>query len=176
MRRPSFRGWLSRELKYLSGENTLNLHRLAYLAQASNARLWERLALYAIAVNQTARLKGYLYQEELIDDLNSLAFILNGVDLGNLNWIDSVQLPPRYEKALLSYKAAYQRIDTRNESKKLCWKKSVQLQKEKGVSNSQIYYYLNLDAGNTNAYLKNGDIDKVSLENATKIMKYLYSL
>jgi len=89
---------------------------------------------------------------------------------------ESRQLPPRYEKALLSYKAAFQRIDSRNESKKLRWEKSIQLQKKKGISNAQIYLALNLDAGNVNAYMKHANIDKVSLKNATDIMEYLYAV
>jgi len=176
MRRPSFEGWVTRELSYLSGEGTINLRRLAYLAQASNPRLRERLVLYAIATGKEERLRSFLYREDIIEELTTLSQELRGKDFNNPAILSELQLPSRYMKALLSFKAAFQKIDTRNESKKLRWEKSVQLQREKGVPNTQICQYLNLDAGNVNTYLKHGAVEKLSLENATKIMKYLYSL
>jgi len=72
MRRPNFKGWVSRELVYLSGENTLNLRRLAALAQDTIPRLRERLILYAIATGQVGRLKSYLYREDFVHELDAL--------------------------------------------------------------------------------------------------------
>lgn len=152
------------------------MRRLAYLAQTSKPRLQERLVLYAIAAGKVERLRSFLYREDFLEELAALSQMLREKNLDDPAILDEVQLPDRYEKALLSFKAAYQRIDTRNESKKLRWEKSVQLQKEKGVPNSQISHYLNLDAGNVNTYLKHGAIEKLSLDNATRIMKYLHSL
>lgn len=176
MRRPKFRGWVTRELAYLSGENTLDLRRLAYLAQTTEPRLRERLILYAIAAAQVERLGNYLYREDMISELEELAGILRGHDFDDPEGFDEIDLPPRYQKALMSYRSAYTRIDSRNDSKRLRWEKSIQLQKEKGVSNARIAHDLNLDPGNVNSYLKHGATERFSLENATKIMKYLYSL
>jgi len=176
MRRPKFRGWVTRELAYLSGERTLNLRRLAYLAQTSEPRLRERLVLYAIATAQVERLSSYLYREDMINELEELAGMLRGRNLDDPTGFEETNLPPRYQKALMSYKTAYTRIDTRNDSKRLRWEKSTQLQKEKGVSNARIAQDLNLDPGNVNSYLKHGATERFSLENATRIMKYLYSL
>ena len=176
MRRPDFKGWVARELSYLSGESTLNLRRLAFLAQTSAPRLRERLVLYAIATGKTERLQSFLFREDLIEELDTLAQELRGKNLDDPGVFNEVQLPNRYKKALLSYKAAYQKIDTSNESKRLRWEKSIQLQKEKGVPNAQICRHLNLDAGNVSAYMKHGATEKLSLENATRIMKYLYML
>jgi len=173
MRRPNFKGWVSRELTYLSGENTLNLRRLAYLAQGSIPRLWERLALYAIATGKTQRLKDYLYRAEKIEELNTLVRKFEGMDFNDPEIAHRVQMPDRFKKALLSFKAAYEKVDTRNESKKLRWEKSVELQKKKGISTALICKALGLDAGNISAYLKHADIDRISLEKATDIMKYL---
>jgi len=161
---------------YLSEENTLNLRRLASLAQDTKPRLRERLVLYAIATGQVTRLRSYLYLEDYINELDDLALEFSSIDLNNPNSPRNDQLPPRYVKALQSYRAAFQQIDSRNESKKLRWEKSVQLQKKKGVSNAQIYQALNLDAGNVNAYMKHANIDKVSLKNATDIMEYLHAV
>jgi len=176
MRRPSFKGWVSRELVYLSGENTINLRRLAFLAQNSEPRLWERLVLYAITTDQASRLRGYLYRGEMIAELDVIIEQVKGLDFNYPDNIENLQLPPRYQKAMHSYAAAYHRIDIRNASKKLRWQKSVDLQKKKGISNAEISRSLGLDAGNINAYLKYADINRISLETATEIMKYLYSV
>lgn len=175
MRRPNFKGWVTRELAYLSGENTLNLRRLAFLAQDKEPRLWERLALYTLATGQTERLKSFLYRDELVEELDTLAGEAGGFDYNNPDGIESLEMPLRYKKALLSYKAAYQKIDSRNESKKLRLKKIVELQKKKGISTAQVCRALGLDAGNVSAYLKKAEIDRISLENATAILKYLHS-
>jgi len=176
MRRPDFRGWVTRELSYLSGEDTLSLRRLAYLAQTTKPRLQERLVLYAIATDQIERLQSFLYREDLIQELDTLSQKLKGKNLDDPTALSKTRLTDRYRKALLAYKAAHDAIDTRNNSKKLRWEKSTQLQNEKGVSNAQICRNLDLDAGNVSAYMKHGAIDKMSLENTTRIMKYLYSL
>jgi len=175
MRRPSFKGWVSRELKHLSGENTLNLRRLAYLAQGPTPRLRERLILYAIATGQTDKLKNLLYDELMMSELTALEQALRAIDIDNPNEMQQASLPIRYEKAINSFAAAYHAIDTKNESKRLRWERTVRLQKEKGVSNAEIYHALGVNAGNVNAYLKNGDIDRVTLDTATSIMKYLFA-
>ena len=175
MRRPNFKGWITRELLYLSGENTLNLRRLAFLAQNDAPRLWERLVLYAVSSGRAARLTGFLYREEMIAELDMINRQIGAINLDNPDIFEKLQLPLRYDKVLRSYKAAYQKIETRNASKKLRWEKTIELQKKKGISNAQICQALGLDTGNTNAYLKYAEIDRVSLEKATEIMKYLFS-
>ena len=176
MRRPNFKGWVTKELLYLSAENTLNLRRLSFLAQSTVPRLWERLVLYAIATNQVTRLTSFLHREDMIAELATIHKLAEGFDFNDPESNGRLQLPPRYKKALLSYKAAYQNIDTRNASKKLRWEKSVELQKKKGISTTQICEALGLDIGNVTAYLKRSDINRVSLEKATDIMKYLYTV
>jgi len=175
MRRPNFKGWVSRELLNLSEENTLNLRRLAFLAQNKTPRLRERLVLYAIETGQAERLRCFLYKKEMIDELKTLDKVLKGKNLNDPDIFQSIQISDRYKKAFLSYKAAYEKNDARNESKKLRWEKSVELQKRKGISTAQICSALGLDTGNISAYLKRADIDRISLEKATDIMKYLYA-
>ena len=101
---------------------------------------------------------------------------LGGIDLNDFLAAEQLELPNRYAKVFRSFQAAYQRVDTKNESKKLRWIKTIELKKQKGVTVTQISKALNIDVGNINAYLKHGEIDRLSLEKATKIMKYLYSL
>jgi hypothetical protein len=176
MRRFTLKGWLARELKYLSGEETLNLRRLAYLAQGPCPRLWERLVLYTVVKGQAKQLRAYLYDERLIEKFEAVNFTLSGANLNDPESWDTDALPERYKKALSSFRSAYHSIDTRNKSKRLRWQKTIQLQRQKGVSNAEIYQALGFDAGNINAYLKHGDIDRVTLDAATDIMKYVMTL
>jgi hypothetical protein len=176
MRRPNFIGWVSRELKYLSGEDTLNLRRLAWLAQGKTPRLRERVVLYAIATKRGEKLRVYIYDEALLNELNAVEEKLRNFDFNSPGTADIKGIPDRYLKAIQSYQAAYNKIDVRNSSKRMRWEKTVRLQKMKGISNADIYRRLGLDAGNTNAYLKNGDIDRVSLSTATEIMNHLIAL
>jgi hypothetical protein len=176
MRRPNFVGWVSRELKYLSGEDTLNLRRLAWLAQGKTPRLRERVVLYAIATKRIEKLRSYIYDETWMDELDIVEKNLQPGDFNDLDDTEMNRLPDRYRKAIKSYQVAYNKINVRNSSKHMRWGKTVKLQKMKGVSNADIYRGLDLDAGNINAYLKNGDIDRVSLSTATEIMNHLMAL
>ena len=83
-------------------------------------------------------------------------------------------LPREYGKFLTSYRVSYNRPETVKDSKCMRWERSCALQLEKGVTTADIYRALGLNAGNVNAYLKHGDTDKVSLQNAADIMNYLY--
>lgn len=108
------------------------------------------------------------------DVLNQLESVesIEGFVLGQNK---STQLPREYRKFITSYKAAYFKPETDAASKQMRWKRSKELQLIKGVTNAEIYLTLGLNPGNTNSYMKHGEVDKVSLENATAIMKYLFS-
>jgi hypothetical protein len=132
--------------------------------------------LYAVVKGQEEQLRGYLYDERLVKEFETVLFILCGANFNNPESLDTGGLPERYKKVLSSFRSAYHSIDTRNKSKRLRWQKTVQLQRQKGVSNAEIYQALGIDAGNVNAYLKHGDIDRVTLNTASDIMKYVMAL
>ena len=52
-------------------------------------------------------------------------------------------------------------------------KKIVEMKKEKGITNYRIYKALNLNPGNVNSFLKNGDTGKVGLNTARRMLKYV---
>ena len=45
--------------------------------------------------------------------------------------------------------------------------------KLKSITNYRIYTTLNLNPGNANAFLKNGDISKVSLDTTRRILQFV---
>ena len=57
--------------------------------------------------------------------------------------------------------------------KALMQKKIVEVQREKGITNYRIYKALNLNPGNVNAFLKNGDTGKIGLNTARRMLKYV---
>lgn len=65
------------------------------------------------------------------------------------------------------------RLQNDNHSKELMRNKVVKLQNAKGVSNYRLYADLGLNPGNFNAWLKHGNLNKVSLETARRTLKYL---
>ncbi|MEG0759484.1 MAG: hypothetical protein RR505_13825, partial [Raoultibacter sp.] len=174
-----FEGWITKELRYLSGGSSLNLRKLTALSQDSLPRLVEPLLLYAIQTGKVDALLSFVWREEIRASYsNALAILGDCSDLGTLALSDSnsVVLPREYGKYLTSYRTAYNKPETDAESKRMRWERSRDLQLKKGVSNAAIYNALGLNPGNVNAYMKHGALDKVSLQNSTAIMKYLYAL
>ena len=176
MRRPVFNRWIKRQVLEIAGTDSFSLRKLAATAQKENPRLIEPLLLYSITAGQVGRLISFMYKDGVLESYKSVLPILQGIDLeeaalsGQLD--DS--LPREYGKFLKSYRASYNRPETTKDSKRMRWERSRILQLEKGISTADIYRALGLNAGNVNAYLKHGDTDKVSLQNATDIMNYLH--
>ena len=177
MRRPVFERWIRRELLSLANTDSFSLRKLAASAQNDNPRLAEPLLLYAYATNQIKRLLELIYKEEVLTSYKEILALLKEKNLKvlALDKRSSEKLPKEYRKFMTSYRSAYQKPESNNKSKQLRWERSRLLQLEKGVNTAEIYHALALNAGNVNAYLKHGALDKLSLENATAVMKYLYS-
>ena len=57
--------------------------------------------------------------------------------------------------------------------KALMQKQIVERQTEKGITNYRIYKNLNLNPGNVNAFLRNGDVSKVGLDTARNILSFV---
>ena len=176
MSRLTFIGWLKLDLMRMSGSKTVSIHKLAALAQEDNSRLAEPLLLYAMETNAVPRLIVYIRDKQLIDEYQLVQEICGERSILDLDENEREQLPWSYQKLLANWNSAELKSINIEKSKQMRLERSLQLKAEKGVSNAQIYQALNLNRGNTNAYFKHGDTSKLSLENATGIMKYLYSL
>jgi len=175
MRRPVFVRWIKKQVLEIAGTDSFCLRKLTAVAQNEKPRLAEPLLLYAVAVGHTDRLMSFIYQEDIRKSYEKILSILIGVDLNEAALSSRLNdaLPREYGKFLASYRASYNRPETTKDSKRMRWERSRVLQLEKGISTADIYRALGLNAGNVNAYLKHGDTDKVSLQNATDIMNYL---
>ena len=170
MRKLSFRGFLARYLQELSGQSSLRLSQLARLAEGENPRLREPLLLYAAVAGAAHALLAALQDDKLRAEYERLLMLDN---LEELLLVDDSRLPKRYCKVYRSYLSVRDRQDADDHTKQLMWQKAKKLQSEKQVSNYRVYTDLQLNPGNANAFLKNGDPSKVSLNTAREVLRYL---
>lgn len=173
MRELTFKGFLSRYLRSLSDCDTNDIKRLAAEVPA-NYRIIEPLVLYAAATKKL----GYL--EKVAND----SYLLKAVqeipkDLGWDRILQALEieeenvLRSEYLKCYKSYVSVRDRYKTTNRSKNLLLMRTRELQQQKSITAYRLYTDLGLNHGNVNSYLKNGEVSKVSLEVAEKLLAYL---
>lgn len=177
MRRPTLERWLRGELVRLSELERFSLRKLAAMAQGSHARLVEPLFLYCHTTRRLASLYELIYQSDFAEEYQHVEDLLAGQDLFALSLSGKAAeiLPAAYAKHLNSFAAAYRKQDTDAESKRLRQQRCVSLQLQKGTSTASACKALGLDPGNVCAFLKQGDLGRLTLSDATALMKYLAS-
>ena len=164
MRELTLKGYLQQQLCELSSCDSKSLYKFARLAE-SNARLRDVLCLFLNCFVDD-KLKKQLCKR--------FPYLAKGCD--RLHGV----LPDQPDDSLSEYKTIYenylnQKNKKQNEDKvkALMQKRIVEAQKEKGITNYRIYKALNLNPGNVNAFLKNGDTGKVGLDTARRMLKYV---
>lgn len=162
----------------LSGIDRFSVRKIAAMAQAENARLVEPLLLYCVSEGRVDELLGYAYRQDASESWIAAAKTLDGVDLERLalSGQSSAAIPREYAKHLDSFAVDYHRQDSIAESKKLRLERCRDLRLRTGASVAEISRALGLDAGNVCAFLTSGDLGRVTLEDATRMMKLLMAL
>ena len=162
MRELSFKEYLQQQLCELSNYDSKSLYKFARLAE-SNARLKNTLCLYLnyyVSEKLKKQLcKKYSYLKEECDRLN-------GVAVEDLALSEHKTIYENY----LNYKNRKQNED---KIKLLMQRRIVEVQEEKGITNYRIYKALNLNPGNVNAFLRNGDTGKVGLDTVRRMLAYV---
>lgn len=162
MRELSFKGYLQHQLCMLSDYDSKSLYKFAKLAE-SNARLKNVLCLYLnYYVEEKLKkqlIKRFPYLKEECDRLN-------GVAVEDLALSEHRTIHENY----LNYKKRKQNDD---KIKLLMQKRILEVQEEKGITNYRIYKALNLNPGNVNAFLKNGDTGKVGLDTVRRMLAFV---
>ena len=87
--------------------------------------------------------------------------------------LENGSLPEEYLKVWNSFQVRRAQPDNDRDLKAAMREKTLQLLKEKNCSNYRVYKDLNLNPGNVNCWLKNGDDSKVSYRTAEKIISYV---
>lgn len=161
--------------KDMNPEHSLSLFKNEMLVK-SDARLLNVYSFYVFfnqdatdtLLNKKDKLQ-HLYKK--YEEYNSK---YNGVNLNNLEQkVESLDRFDELNQLYTSYKNLV--VNKYIVQKNLFHKIIIQTKKEKAISNYRIYTDLNLNQGNTNDFLKNKRLDKLSLDNVKKIMDYVVS-
>ena len=173
MRALTFPGFLSQYILALSLSGSRSLYKLAKEAATSNPRLKEPLLLYALFSDKVSLLLTAAKSHAFFHEYRELLTRYDKASMEAALTSDSSYLEDEYKKVYRSYLTVRDRKKGELHTKALMRNRIVRLQKEKGVSNYRVYKDLGLNQGNMNAYLKNGDCSKVSLDTARKAVSYL---
>lgn len=171
MRQLTFRGFLESYVKYLSG-GTLALARLASLLP-SEPRLAEPLVLWAVATGRSDRLARLLTEDPLSGEVQFVQRLAAEGRLENALASAEPELRTEYAKVWRSY-AARRGAPARDARLKLEARARVlALEVEKGVSRYRMAKDLGLNPGNLNAFLVQGNPQKLGLDKALQLVRYL---
>lgn len=168
MRELTFVGFLKRYLKRLSFNNSTNLSKLAQ-ELSDNPRLREPLFLYVVFIDRQKTI-----MKELINDKEYINFIKKYDKQTLLELLNksNKELKEEYLKVWRSYLSDRNKPESDYHTKELILKNVLKLKNTKKISNYRIYTQLKLNHGNINAWLKNGECNKVSLEIAREILRF----
>ncbi len=169
MRELTFKGYLLSQLQELSGLNSTSLYTFSHLS-CHNARLKDVLTLYLVMYTEE-NLKDKLIKK--FDYLNSSCEKLEGLDDDNAEIHLQKDSLSEYRTVYNNFLYQRNRKEQENKLKKMICVKISEVKKAKSVSNYRIYKEMNLNPGNVNAFLKNEDTSKVSLDTARKILAFV---
>lgn len=166
MKQLTFKGFLKNYLIELSKCESSSINKLCEEVN-SNLRLLEPLVLYikiTTTLEQQKRIKNELVNDKLCELYN-----ISDVEKALKNNL----LSDDFQKVYNSYLVKTKKKENDNRIKQLLLQKIKQIQKEKHISNYRIYTDLRLNQGNINDYLKNENVDRLSLDTANRIFEYV---
>lgn len=171
-----FKRWARRRLASLNG-GSFNLRMLAAHAQTHrDTHLQALLLLYSLSDGCYAKLSQFIWNEQLATEFEQAALTIGSRDVEKLalRGTPLLALPSNYNAVLAEFAAAYDAQAFKENEKRSIWQQTRLEQLQKGISNASVYRSLNLNPGNVNAYLKHGNVEKVSLDNAKRILDYVH--
>jgi len=176
MRQLTFKGFLHKYVKELSYCKTNDIRMLVREIPNKNYRLIEPLVLYALSVNKND------YLNRVAEDSLLLAesFRFEGMNLDDVALMLEYELanntgdvPFNYIKAYQSYTYFRDKQKNQNHTKMLIRGKINELREQKNISVYRVYTDLGLNHGCVHDYVKNGNVQGVSLNTAKRILEYL---
>jgi hypothetical protein len=173
MRPLTFKGYLESYVRYLAGQNTLALPRLATLT-SSEPRLTEPLLLWAAATGRGPRLSMLLKMHgDLQRELATLVSLEQQDRLESALAAEDPRLRPEYTKVWRSYVVRRDAHRRDAQLKLEARKRVLALETSKGVSRYRMAKDLGFNPGNLHAFLAQGDPTKLSLDRALGLVRYL---
>lgn len=170
MRQLTFQGFLETYVKQLSGAETTSIQRLV-MECGNFPRLKEPLFMYALETDKLELLVHYAEKSGEYELLQwSKAYTKDKLKSAVVR--RSPEVPVNFQKVWDSYQYFANKKTHENETKELMREEILKIQDQKNISNYRLYKDLNLNAGNINTWLKNGEGNKVSLQTARRILQY----
>lgn len=176
MQRLTFHGFAKRYVTSLSFSGTTAIYQLVSEVIEGNLRLREPLFLYAISNGHLNTLLTATRNTELYSTYTDLSERYSYEQLLDAMESRSSALPEAYQKVWTSYQAVSGKQERDNRVKTLMRVRIAKIQNMKGVTTYRICKDLHLNNANVNAWLKNGEPSKVSLNTARNILEYLEDL
>jgi len=172
VQRLTFHRYLEGYVRRLSLSDTNSIAKLVKEVP-DNHRLRDPLFLYALSTGKVdllvrvadrcpscsvyTELAGKYTWEQMVKALKDKDIFLGG----------------NFHKTYRNFVSKHNMPETMSNKKELMHKRIRELQDEKNISNYRIYTDLKLNPSNANFFLKNGDVRKVSLSIARKMVTYL---
>ena len=176
----TFEGFLKSYCKELSGLGTLSLRKLCDAASNQTPRVAEPLVLYAASQGKLpymSKLCEGTWIEELCQ--NALHAFPDGLPHSDDALAKSFAQPDiaeRFRKVWTAYLAQKKRIQSEHRVAGLMRKKTLAALEGANTTCYRLCENLGLNKGNVYAYLHAGDLSKVSLATARRIMNYALTL
>lgn len=169
MRELTLKVYLLSQLQELSGFNSTSLYAFSQLAH-NNARLKDTLTLYLVMYTEE-NLRNKLLKK--FDYLNNSCEKLKGLDNNNVETYLQNDSLSEYRTIYNNFLYQRNRKEQEDRLKMMMYRRISEVKQAKCVTNYRIYKELNLNPGNVNAFLKNEDTSKVSLDTARKILTFV---
>lgn len=169
MRELTFKGYLLSQLQELSDFNSTSLYAFSQLAR-NNARLKDVLSLYLVMYTEENLRSKLLIK---FDYLKSSCEKLKGIDDDNAETHLQNDSLSGYRTVYNNFLYQRNRKEQEDRLKMMMYRKISEVKQAKCVTNYRIYKELNLNPGNVNAFLKNEDTSKVSVDTARKILAFV---
>ena len=173
MRELTFAGYLTKYVRDLSYGDTTRLSTLAEEAAWENPRLREPLFLYALFMDKTETLLRATGDEHLRETYQTMFHQYSKDKMEHALQSEDSELSNEYKKVWRSYVSQRDRYKGDDHTKELMRRKVLRLQEQGNVTNYRIYKELGLNPGNVNAWLKHGTSDKVSLDTARTVLRFV---
>ncbi len=175
MRRPTFERWAKREALRAANARAFSFKNLAGALQDGCTALKAPLLLYAYETDDLDRLFRYIRDDSLIEEFKRVENVLGGRPAEKLALRGTPMrlLPCEYQACFDAFSLAFHAPERLEAEKRALWEKTVSAQRRKDIPNSAVYQQLRLNPGNVNSYLKDGAVEKLSLENARIILEFV---
>jgi len=178
MKQLTFKGFLRRYLKDLSYCGASNIRLLANEIPNGSYRLVEPLVLYAkstsscdylrrVADDSILLTEAFRFEDKRFEDVISLLECELKKESGDV--------PFNYIKVYQSYIYIRNKQKNQNHTKMLIRNRINELLAQKGISVYRIYTDLGLNHGCVHAYIKNNNVNGISLITARRILEYMKS-